>query len=393
MSDSFCVLPWIHLASHPNGGVSLCCRSNHINAASWAKHEDTNSLFILDHTNLNQIINSPTFVSVREQMLLGQKPYECEGCWKDEEAGITSKRQYENSRWEKVIPIISKTAYIQKPNYRYIELRLGNVCNTACITCNSFSSSKWYKDEQYLNKKLPWFNIRTLENYKWFENPEFYNKLLEISSDVKEIYINGGEPTLIKEHFNFLKKLIQSRKSKDIKLVYSLNLTNLPDEFLELLGYFKQVVINCSIDDLDDRNYYIRWPSNWDKILENLVNISMVETVEWEVNQTVSILNIDNLDNFRQWLLKNYNKEPVHNYVLYPNFLSVEALSENYKLELIEKYRYTLSENQFSNLLGKFETPHNQDLTNKAREFIQSLDESRGLNYKDFLPNLERVIN
>lgn len=391
MSETFCVLPWMHLATHPNGGASLCCRSNHTNAISWAKKAGSSDLMLLDNDQISDVINSETFVRVREQMLNLQRPVECEGCWQDEDAGLESKRQYENKRWKHVIPLLEQKAEITKPKYKYLELRLGNTCNSACITCNSYSSSKWYRDEVVLSKELSWFNLRKLENFKWFEDTEFYKKLFALSKDVEEIYINGGEPTLIEAHFTLLKKLIRSSQSRNIHLVYSLNLTNMPDEFLDLLKHFKKVTINCSIDDIDERNFYIRWPSKWSSILANIDKINKILTVDWHVTQTVSILNIGNLDMFRNWLLEKYNKEPGHNYVLYPNFLSVEAIPESYKKELVKKYKKTLNDHQYKDLCGKLSIKHDPLLTQQALEFITTLDQSRKLDYKKYVPDLDKV--
>ena len=152
MSKTLCVLPWMHLASHPNGGSSLCCRSNHVKALSWAKLEN-DTLATFDTSTIPQIINSNKFVEVRQAMIDGNRPVECEGCWRDEDAGIESKRQYENKRWAHVISELEKTSFIHNPNYRYIELRLGNICNNACLTCNSYSSTKWYPDEKKISKE------------------------------------------------------------------------------------------------------------------------------------------------------------------------------------------------------------------------------------------------
>jgi Iron-sulfur cluster-binding domain len=391
MSDTRCVLPWMHLATHPNGGVSLCCRSNHTNAVSWAKKSSTNSLVMLDNDGLDDVINSETFVRVRQQMLDGQRPTECEGCWQDEDAGIVSKRQYENSRWSHIINELEPTAYLNNPGYRYVELRLGNICNNACVTCNSYSSSKWYPDEKRIAKDLPWFNLRPMENFKWFESPNFYSELAEYSANVEEIYINGGEPTLISAHFEYLKKLIQDGYSKKIHLVYSLNMMDIPDMLIALWQNFKQVTVNCSIDDLLERNFYIRWPTKWTDTISSIEKLQRVPTVQWHVTQTVSILNVDNLHNFGLWLENTYGKTPHHNYVLYPDYLSLAALPNDYKSKLKNLYKDKLNPHQRTELFAKLDMPHDSALTVKAKEFITALDKSRKMNYRDYIPVMEEI--
>lgn len=390
-SDTLCVLPWMHLASHPNGGCSLCCRSNHNNAISWAKKQDTNNLVKLSESSLNDIINSKKFIEVRQAMLNGERPIECEGCWKDEDAGIESKRQYENKRWAHIIDQLEQSAYLYKPNYRYIELRLGNVCNSACITCNSYSSSKWYPDEKKISQDLTWFELRPVENFKWFEDPAFYDELTKYSEGVEEIYINGGEPTLIKAHYRYLENLINNGTAQKVHVVYSLNMMDIPDKLIDLWRKFKKVTVNASIDDLNERNYYIRYPSKWEDTVASIEKLNNIDNVDWHVTQTVSILNIDNLHNFKDWLESNYNRTPHHNYVLYPEYFSVAAIPEKYRDYLKSLYDDKLDDWQKNDLHGKFETPYDPELNIKAKEFIVALDKARDLNYKDYLPHLNEI--
>jgi len=391
MKDTRCVLPWMHLASHPNGGQSLCCRSNHTNAVSWAKKPGKNALQTFDNTSLNEMANSETFVRVRQEMLDGKESIECEGCWKDEAAGLTSKRMYENRRWVHIIPELEQTAVLEKPNYRYVELRLGNTCNAACMTCNSYSSSKWYGDEVKISKDLPWFELRQMENFKWHDRPAFYAELATISTDVEEIYINGGEPTLIKAHFAYLEELIRIGQSSKIHLVYSLNMTDMPDRLTSLWPYFKKVTINCSIDDIGERNYYIRYPSKWEQTMRSITKLNTVEKVEWHVTQTVSIYNIYRLHELNDWLTFNYGKSTVHNFVLYPDYLSLAAIPDKFKEEIKHKYINSFEDYKRAELFAKLNMPSDIKLTQKAKEFTEAVDRTRGLDYHSYIPELERI--
>lgn len=393
MKDTRCVLPWMHLASHPNGGQSLCCRSNHTDAVSWAMKPGTTQLQTFDNTDVKTIANSETFVRVRQAMIDGKEPIECEGCWQDEAAGLVSKRMYENERWAHIIPELEQTAVISKPNYRYVELRLGNICNNACVTCNSFSSSKWYADEARMSKELPWFKLRPMENFKWHDRPEFYNELAESSADVEEIYINGGEPTLIKAHFGYLEKLINNGQAQQVHLVYSLNMMDIPDRLTELWKHFKKVTVNCSVDDYGDRNFYIRWPSVWVDTVNSIKKLNDVPTVEWHVTQTVSIYNVFNLYKLDDWLKYSFGKGTAHNYVLYPDYLSLQAIPDTVKDELKSLYADKYDDYKRNELFAKLNMPWVPALTTKAKEFVTALDNSRELDYRKYVPELERILN
>lgn len=391
ISSSFCVLPWIHLATHPNGGASLCCRSNHTNAISWARKAD-NNLVMLDNNNVSEIMNSEKFIEVRQAMIDGKRPVECEGCWSDEDRGIKSKRQYENERWVHTIPKLENKAKLDNVNLIYVELRLGNVCNNACLTCNSYSSTKWYPDEQKISKDLSWFKLRPMENFKWFEKEEFYIDLADKSQEVEEIYINGGEPTMIKAHFEYLKHLIILGTAKNVHLVYSLNMMDIPDKLLELWKSFKKVTVNASIDDYGDRNFYIRFPTKWKETVLNIEKLQKANNIDWDVTQTVSILNVYNLAELSDWLQGNYNKTPHHNYVLYPDYLSLAALPEFAKEELRSLYIGKLPKYQRKDLFAKLNVQYDSALNKKAKEFIIAIDKVRNHSYINYVPELKDIL-
>lgn len=391
-SKTLCVLPWMHLATHPSGGTSLCCRSNHKDAVSWAMQPGTTLMMTLEDFKLRDQLNSETFVRVRQAMINGERPVECEGCWRDEDAGIPSKREYENARWAHIVPELEQTAVISKADYRYVELRLGNVCNNACVTCNSYSSSKWYADEVKISKDLPWFELRPEQNFKWHDRPDFYKELADFSPNVEEIYINGGEPTLIKAHFRYLESLIESGQSKNVHLVYSLNMMDIPDQLTALWEHFKRVTVNCSIDDIGERNFYIRWPSKWKDTVESIVKLNSIPTVDWHVTQTVSIYNVFTLDKLDNWLYENFGKRSSFNYVLYPEHLSFAVIPDSVKEKLKEYYCDKLDDQRRTELFAKLGIAYNSELNRRAKDFVLSLDRSRKLNFMDYVPEMESII-
>lgn len=90
---SFCVLPWIHLATHPIGTVTPCCVTDMKDGVSTAAQDnDDRAHLFLSKDSLESIANSKKFKEVRKQMLNGQKPAVCQKCFKYEDGGVESKR-------------------------------------------------------------------------------------------------------------------------------------------------------------------------------------------------------------------------------------------------------------------------------------------------------------
>ena len=82
-SDTFCVLPWIHLATRPNGDMRLCCTAN----ASGAGEDHEVGLIKGDDgrpanfakTTPMEAWNNQYMRNVRLDMLKGNKPESCMG--------------------------------------------------------------------------------------------------------------------------------------------------------------------------------------------------------------------------------------------------------------------------------------------------------------------------
>ena len=228
---------------------------------------------------------------------------------------------------------------------RFVELRLGNVCNIRCRTCNPASSSRWVKDYKeivdsldFVNDGYAWLDHK--HDFQWPEDENFYEDLFNCAPNMEVLYINGGEPTLIKAHWKYLRKLVESGRSKNIILWYNINMTNLPNEAMPLWKEFKEARICPSIDDLGDRNTYIRYPTNWEDVETNLRAV-MHPQLTTRITQTVSAYSYAYLDEFLEWA-----PVPVDmNFVYDPDYLSPAVIPPVVRYEIHEKYRKTMGNN------------------------------------------------
>lgn len=377
---------WNHLASHPNGSVSVCCQGDFSNSDTFAR--TNGQMLFLGKNTLDEIRNSESFKQVRLNMLAGIEPSQCHRCYETERSGGRSKRQLENHlyNWKEDDTFTYVDGSIDSP-LQFIELRLGNTCNLACITCNSISSSKWSKDEQFLTKKIEWF--KAFENSKqtrWFESEEFYENLAAISKHVQKIYINGGEPLLIKQHKVLLQKLIDMGVAKNIHIEYSINLTIKDEEFIELWSQFKRVVVQFSIDALGEFNDYLRWGSKFENIVANLewFIANKPDNVYYMVCQTLSAINYVEVPCMYNWL-KNYNLDMHVNPVYSPSYYSASALTEQ-EQEQVKESITKIDNQQIVSTVNSWLENNKPDYTErkKMKEVLNGLDETRGTNHKLF---------
>jgi hypothetical protein len=335
VSSTYCPLPWIHLGTHPHGGVTPCCISDMTaglnRARSLNADGSSKEFYNLNEHSIDTHMNSDYYKAIRLDMLRGDKPRACMRCYEEEGNGIRSKRQWEaaqypskDHRWAS--DVTSTDGYVHT-DLSFVELRLGNTCNVQCRTCNPASSSKWRRDYEEVVEKLEFVNdgytwLDHKKDFRWPEDQQFYEDLFNSAPNMEVLYINGGEPTLIKAHWAYIRRLVDSGRSKNIILWYNINMTNIPDYAVELWREFKECRVCASIDDIGARNHLIRWPTMWADVRDNLNTILAVPELTVRITQTVSAYNYLSLVEFHTWA-----PVPVDmNFVYDPVFLSPAVL-------------------------------------------------------------------
>lgn len=392
MSETFCPLLFQHLATHPHGGVTHCCVADHRNSLSSSR--DGDRFYNLNRDTVFDTMNSESYKKARLEVLDGKKPRACMRCYSEEAKGMASKRTEEIKNYPEYTVEVARDAtdsdgFMKDVQLEFVELRLGNVCNVACRTCNPASSSKWRNDYDALQKKTTFklTTYDTMEGFRWPERDGFWEDLLQHCDRVKTFYINGGEPTLIKEHFRFLERLVELGKT-DIKLWYNINMTNMNDKVIDLWKKFDHVKVSCSIDDLGDRNHYIRYPTKWNDVEKNFLRLKK-EGFEIDVTQTVSWMNYSTLGDFYNFFHRQHGVWVHHNYVYDPDILSPAVLPKEMRDKIHNKFSNVFDDWKLQEFKKMFGGPDRKEKWEKAKEYTRNLDEIRKQNILDFLPEFE----
>lgn len=147
-----------------------------------------------------------------------------------------------------------------------------------------------------------------LEN-DWAEKTPFWQSLEKTLPSLKRLQLAGGEPFINKALQSFLKRAVELGVSQNIDLSFSTNLTFFPKEVYELFKDYKSVSLFISLDGTEKVNSYIRYPSKWSKIVENIrfvdenyhsLNLDLVN-----IHTVVQIYNIFNLVELSEWASEN----------------------------------------------------------------------------------------
>ena len=444
-SKTFCILPWIHFATRPNGDMRLCCSAN----ASGAGHDHGIGLVKNEkgvpanfgNSKPLEAWNNDYMKSVRTTMLEGKIPASCSKCIAEEDQDVISKRLWETYSWmEDGIDIAELVRQTKEDGtvpdkLTYLDLRLGHTCNLKCVMCSPHDSSRWVQDYDKLMKRttIPIVSEQMrwdsgAFNNVWYEHPDFWKQMYAQIPNLKQVYFAGGEPLMIKEHKKFLEEIIKQGYADKILIRYNSNALLLDDDTIELWKAFKKVKFAVSLDAISTRNYYIRYPSDWDTIVQNLHKLDNTPSnIQVSIATAIQILNIKHLPDFARWKIQqNFKKINFENitggieagggifnmHLLYlPTFLSIRVLPKEDKAEvrkLFGEFANWLEVNyrqdaefwktnpygwrRWQAVLGFMDAEDHTDQLPAFGEYITNMDEIRGTSFSETFPELKHLL-
>ena len=377
------MLPWMHLATNASGALRVCCNSTP--GKNLIKKPD-GTAYKLWSDDIQQAWDSDTYKTIRKQLLNDQRPDMCARCFREEDAGLKSARMGVNQKW------IEDREYELEPDMdiRYVDLRLGNLCNLRCRMCNPYSSNQWVDEWQALTgQDLGTDEFNRLKTMDWPENPKTWENLFAISDTVEEIYLTGGEPTVIREQHRLLQHFIDKGTAKNIRLKYNINMTNIPKHLLEMWTEFKRVQVNCSIDAYGDLNRYIRYPSRWKAVQKTWDQIRAIPNVSYEIHCTVQMYNILNLNELIDWTAQ-YDTRVYFNILNHPEELNIRVLPLALKDEAARRLEPYI---ELEKVQGIIDYMYAEDWSHRLDDFYtytDVLDKSRNEKLIDHVPELTR---
>ena len=441
-SPSFCVIPWIHMATRPNGDARLCCVTNASGAATGdhqvglVKKENGRPANFGVDTPLSAW-NNEYMRDVRTTMLEGKIPASCTKCFEEESNGVASKRIWEAYDWtnngldiEKLISDTKEDGTVP-PIIRYLDLRLGHTCNLKCVMCSPHDSSRWVQDyepmmaktkSQIVINQINWDKDK-FNNY-WYEKPEFWDDVFEQIPHIEQLYFAGGEPLMIKEHKRFLEEIIKRGYNHKITLRYNSNGVLLDEEMIAIWIQFKKVKYSVSVDAVGDRNWYIRYPTNWDEIIKVLERLDTTpDNIQTSIECAVQAINAEHLTDFARWMIQqNYKKVNKHylgdyqagggifsmHLLFIPTFLSARILTKAQKDRVRVKFaefkqwlwdNYTQDPafwkdnpygwKRWEGILKFIDAEDHSHMMPDFIEYFENLDSIRNTDFKTTFPELE----
>ncbi len=371
----FCYSPWTNIDISPNGNLSPCCKY---------QFSDTDQKFNIKLNLVEEYKNSEFLKNIKQTFSNQEWPSGCVRCKVEEENNISSKRQLDYIRWKQQYDDCD----LEQTGFLTASIAFGNTCNLTCITCGPSSSSRWHNEyKKIYNKQVVPFH---------FYKQDFVNDFVKQAPDIIHVDIPGGEPFLsgVQEQKQLLEHYIQTGQSSHISLHYTTNATIYPDEsWWQLWMHFKEIDMQLSLDGIEQRFEYIRYPASWKTVNQNVQKYIQVNHSNFRlsVSHTVSAYNIYYLDEFISWCIDSGLPQPwqgrVHTPVhMRPSIWPVPA-KEYIISHLLD------SKHDDCNTWAKYLINTNDDEHfNTFLKYLTQHDQYRNLNFKKTFPEMSQFI-
>ena len=145
-SDTFCMMPWLHIHAFPDGRAYPCCFGL-----------DQYPVGDLNKSSMTEVFNGKDMREMRLNMLSNRPSRQCGKCYDQEKSGFFSLRLSSNKHFGHNIGMIDNTTEDGTADFviKYWDIRFSNLCNFACRSCGTWFSSNWYEDHKKLTGKPP----------------------------------------------------------------------------------------------------------------------------------------------------------------------------------------------------------------------------------------------
>ena len=361
VSPSFCLAKWNQVTIHLNSGTCHSCHH-----------------CIPHKINLEEIKNNPSALhntsykkEMRKKMLNGERPKECDFCWRVEDLknpDVFSDRVKKSaSKWnDNTIETIPQMPWDADVIPKYIELDFSAACNFKCLYCSPAYSTTWSKEiREHGPIYSGVFTINSMRAIKGVsmlpleveedDNPyiqAFWKWFPEVvaSNQLREMRVTGGEPLLSKNTFKLIDYFVEHPQPN---MVFSIN-SNLgaPKQFIDKLidginrlsaaKAAKRLTVYTSGEGHGQRGEYIRygldykyWLSNVDRILAECPDVEIVFMCTYNILSVTSFK--DFLSDAYDLIVKYTTAESRHQplvvsipYLRHPEHLSAWVLDSTF---------------------------------------------------------------
>jgi molybdenum cofactor biosynthesis enzyme MoaA len=336
----------------------------------------------INQTSVDEWYQNPYLKEVRSAFAQDKPHAGCQRCWQQEESGTLSTRQAQAKEY-KIIGAVPMQAELLN-----VEFAVGNLCNLSCVMCDEYNSSSILSENRRLGIAMV-----DQRDFSWTESA-FENLQHIIDSSPKIINLRGGEPMYNKRILELIENFPSDRLNSTL-LHLTTNATTWTPQWQQALSKFKAVRMMLSVDAVGDLAGYIRYPSKFAQIEDNIRQIVECKNIKPIIHTTVQNLNIMHIGSVIQWA-QHMNIHLMLDLLVRPDYLEITNLPPVLKQQAIEHLNSVLSQELAPHIQSEItaykkaletnlQQPFDQLRWQQFVDYISQRDAVRKNSHKDFL--------
>ena len=338
--------------------ISSCCLRPH----EKINYEVSNSLW-----------DDPFFIPLIEKNKKNEWDPGCANCKSLEEVGHVSFRQGMLTAW-------GQEERLSGP--RRINFNFSSSCNIACRICGPTASTYWAKHQKENKIDFP----AVQKNKTGQEAIEMLKKF--DLSNLRSLTFNGGETLLGNDYWEVCEYLATLPHAKESLMIsFQTNGTQpIPKKRYDLLDKFHLIKLHVSLDGVEERFNYQRWPADWKQVEENLFNIkeNAPGNVMFLIEETLSIFNLAYLGEVAKWRKQYFNTNREGDLVDHTHHIAQGAYHHR---GCTQEYVDFLRTTKESNIISA-DWEEDPVLIKKMIAEIKQYDHFRNQSFKESLPKV-----
>lgn len=368
-SKNFCAVPWNHVKIDVDGDVRTCVKG-------------TQSLGNINTQPIELILQSPQLQKIRQDLSQDQASENCQRCRQLDTETSAGTYRYLRDMYNDLF-VKSAVDYDNAQAFALtgVDLHWSSTCNLKCVTCWARQSSAIAQE-----LRMPILNVSTSQA------DQVVDWIIQNQHSIREIYLSGGEPTLIKHNLRLLQQLVPR---SDLLLRVNTNMTfDQNNAVIQQLLRFPSVLITASADATHEQFEYIRQGASWSHFVQNLDWLTTTH-FEWRINSVFFVASAQQLLATQNFFRHQYGFEDftINQCSMEQHSLMCRNLPSTIKQQLVHEFQQEIARHsQNRNLVGQLENCinelHQHSNGWNYREYFETIDQRRGTCWSTAFPEL-----
>jgi organic radical activating enzyme len=404
LGESLCLAKWTNSTMHLGIGKNHSCH-----------HPDPHVVPIEEvEADPSALHNSSYKRKVRNQMLNGERPSECDYCWRIEKTEKYSDRVL-MSKKRLALPYRKDIITSDRYDPTMLEVSFSNVCNFKCAYCGPQFSSLWTSEISNLGA------YPTSNNYNQINEPQildkehnpyidaFWKYLPTMYDKLHILRITGGEP-MLSRHTDILLDYIAKHPNKKLTVVINSNLgapkkviENFVEKLKKIQPSVKKVEIATSGEAYGKQAEYARDGLDYQQWLKNC-NYVLTAMPKLRLNLmcAYNVLSVSTFNLFLKDIIKlknTYKRVQLSiSYVRHPDFLH-PSLAPKSLIGLLEDDRSTIKKHfnnetvqRFDFVIQQFKLESTEKQQQDFKAFVIEYDTRRQKNFLNTFPEYRSIV-